>query len=267
MNGINGPISGQSGIQTSQVPMTQFPALLPLTIGESNLSKDNRGSPVNGLEKVTNGSNVPPVDKIISGKNLGTSPGGGESSQGNDLLKQFTSLAISNSTPTPSAGTSDSYQGPTGGDERSGGIGPGSNESPSPLAGVQAGGLLNLQPIVLSNQRQQPGQSNGVTQPIMESNSIPQHSGKVAGANPMEPVQNIILRQPTQYVESDTQLGVTDVVPTPGYDQTIPVDKNAYFVAVFNDGYTFRNLVEYLRGTNTQGHFKFSRDYITYCSQ
>jgi len=42
------------------------------------------------------------------------------------------------------------------------------------------------------------------------------------------------------------------------------VDAGSSFVAEFIDGYSFRNLVEYLRGTNTQGSFRFSRDGITY---
>lgn len=37
------------------------------------------------------------------------------------------------------------------------------------------------------------------------------------------------------------------------------------FMAEFSDGYTFRNLIEYLKGTNTHGNFEFSPLGITYC--
>lgn len=41
-------------------------------------------------------------------------------------------------------------------------------------------------------------------------------------------------------------------------------DSGSNFIAKFIDGYSFRNLVEYLRGTNTQGSFRFSKDTIRY---
>ena len=42
------------------------------------------------------------------------------------------------------------------------------------------------------------------------------------------------------------------------------IDANSSFVAEFSEGYTFRNLIEYLRVTNTKGNFRFSRDFIYY---
>ena len=58
---------------------------------------------------------------------------------------------------------------------------------------------------------------------------------------------------------------VNDISGQENYgEQTIAVDRGAYFVAVFNDGYTFRNLIEYLKGTNIRGHFRFGKDVIRY---
>ena len=42
------------------------------------------------------------------------------------------------------------------------------------------------------------------------------------------------------------------------------IDANSSFVAEFSEGYTFRNMIEYLRVTNTKGNFRFSRDLIYY---
>jgi hypothetical protein len=53
-----------------------------------------------------------------------------------------------------------------------------------------------------------------------------------------------------------------------GYKSTnsvsLPIDPNTCFIAIFNDGYSFRNLIEYLRGTNTEGYFRFGKESITY---
>ena len=42
------------------------------------------------------------------------------------------------------------------------------------------------------------------------------------------------------------------------------IDASSSFVAEFSEGYTFRNMIEYLRVTNTKGNFRFSRDWIYY---
>lgn len=41
-------------------------------------------------------------------------------------------------------------------------------------------------------------------------------------------------------------------------------DTSASFLAEFSDGYSFRNMFEYLRITNIKGNFRFSRDLICY---
>lgn len=46
--------------------------------------------------------------------------------------------------------------------------------------------------------------------------------------------------------------------------QVILTDPTASFVAEFSDGYSFRNMIEYLRVTNTQGNFRFGRESIKY---
>ncbi len=42
------------------------------------------------------------------------------------------------------------------------------------------------------------------------------------------------------------------------------VDLESFFVAELLDGYSFRNLIEYLRATNTTGNFRFGKDGIFY---
>ena len=46
--------------------------------------------------------------------------------------------------------------------------------------------------------------------------------------------------------------------------QTLQVDPNASFVADFTDGYSFRNMIEYLRTTNSNGNFRFRSEVIYY---
>jgi hypothetical protein len=42
------------------------------------------------------------------------------------------------------------------------------------------------------------------------------------------------------------------------------MSRKLLFLAETNDGYSFRNLIEYFKGTNTEGRFVFSSDFITY---
>lgn len=42
------------------------------------------------------------------------------------------------------------------------------------------------------------------------------------------------------------------------------IDDPLLFLAEFSDGYSFRNLIDYLKGTNTQGNFCFGKDVIYY---
>lgn len=44
----------------------------------------------------------------------------------------------------------------------------------------------------------------------------------------------------------------------------LTTDPTSSFVAEFSDGYSFRNMIEYLRVTNTKGNFIFSREVIRY---
>ena len=46
--------------------------------------------------------------------------------------------------------------------------------------------------------------------------------------------------------------------------QILLTDPSASFVAEFTDGYAFRNMIEYLRATNSKGNFRFSNDIIYY---
>lgn len=46
--------------------------------------------------------------------------------------------------------------------------------------------------------------------------------------------------------------------------QFMLTDPKSTFVAEFSDGYSFRNMIEYLRATNTKGNFFFSKDLIRY---
>lgn len=46
--------------------------------------------------------------------------------------------------------------------------------------------------------------------------------------------------------------------------QTILTDIGSSFIAEFSDGYSFRNMIEYLRVTNAQGNFRFDEDGIKY---
>lgn len=48
------------------------------------------------------------------------------------------------------------------------------------------------------------------------------------------------------------------------YDRTDAVDKQMVFCAELSDGYSFRNLIEYLKTTNTRGNFVFKPDMIEY---
>lgn len=48
--------------------------------------------------------------------------------------------------------------------------------------------------------------------------------------------------------------------------EDIQSDPDAYFLATFNDGSTFRNLIDYLKGTNDEAYFIFTEKTIT-CKQ
>lgn len=57
----------------------------------------------------------------------------------------------------------------------------------------------------------------------------------------------------------------TDSVGKDEFDSDISyTDMESSFVAEFSDGYSFRNLIEYLRVTNTKGNFRFRKDLISY---
>ncbi len=47
-------------------------------------------------------------------------------------------------------------------------------------------------------------------------------------------------------------------------DQILAVDSDTSLIVVFYDGYTFRNLIEYIRTINTEGYFEFGKEYIHY---
>ena len=104
-----------------------------------------------------------------------------------------------------------------------------------------------------------------------------------ASANPIVPLTQIVPLLPYQQQGQQRQQGQGKIVPfissqnqqnqqnkfystSNGGDEdnTIDDDPNAYFVATFNDGYIFRNLIDYLKGTSDVAYFTFSKKKITY---
>ena len=47
-------------------------------------------------------------------------------------------------------------------------------------------------------------------------------------------------------------------------ENVVLTDMGSSFAAEFSDGYSFRNMIEYLRATNLKGAFRFSKDQIVY---